>query len=226
MDRCVPHTDRLRFNSQMKKLTFILFASLLSCYMYGQTKLTSEQQKQIIEKMDKAASAMTSMQCDFSQTKSMKLLSREMKSEGVMYFKKPDKLRWQYTTPYDYTFILNGDKVRIKSTKSTKDIDVQGNKIFRQITNIILKSITGGGLKSSADFTVELYKSDNTYFAKLYPKKKELKQIYNLIEIHFNSQLTMVNMVKMEEKTGDMTVVKLTNIKPNTSINEKMFDLN
>ena len=71
----------------MKKLAILLFASLLSCYMYGQTKLTSEQQKQIIEKMDKAASAMSSMQCDFSQTKSMKLLSREMKSEGVMYFK-------------------------------------------------------------------------------------------------------------------------------------------
>ena len=206
----------------MKKLAILLFASLLSCYMYGQTKLTSEQQKQIIEKMDKAASAMSSMQCDFSQTKSMKLLSREMKSEGVMYFKKPDKLRWQYTSPYDYTFILNGDKVRIKSTK---DIDVQGNKIFRQITNIILKSITGGGLKSSADFTVELYKTDKEYFAKLYPKKKELKQIYNLIEIHFTPQLTMVNMVKMQEKTGDMTVVKLTNIKPNASINEKMFDI-
>ena len=112
----------------------------MSCYMYGQTKLTSEQQKQVIEKMDKSAAAMTSMQCDFSQSKNMKLLSKEMKSEGVMYFKKPDKLRWQYTSPYDYTFILNGDQVRIKSQKSTKNIDVQGNKMFRQITNIILQS--------------------------------------------------------------------------------------
>ena len=56
-------------------------------------------------------------------------------------------------------------------------------------------------------------------------RKKELKQIYRLIEIHFNPQLTMVNMVKMEEKTGDVTIVKLTNIKPNATINEKMFDL-
>lgn len=209
----------------MKRLSIFLFVSLMSCYMYGQTKLTSEQQKQVIEKMDKSAAAMTSMQCDFSQSKNMKLLSKEMKSEGVMYFKKPDKLRWQYTSPYDYTFILNGDQVRIKSQKSTKNIDVQGNKMFRQITNIILKSITGGGLKNSADFTVELYKADKEYFAILYPKKKELKQIYRLIEIHFNPQLTMVNMVKMEEKTGDVTVVKLTNIKANTTINEKMFDI-
>ena len=205
-------------------LPFYLF-TFLPLMAWSQTKLTSEQQKQVIEKMDKSASAMTSMQCDFSQSKSMKLLSKEMKSEGVMYFKKPDKLRWQYMSPYDYTFILNGDKVRIKSQKSTKNIDVQGNKIFRQITNIILKSITGGGLKNSADFTVELYKADKEYFAKLYPKKKELKQIYRLIEIHFDPQLTMVNMVKMEEKTGDVTIVRLTNIKANATINEKMFDI-
>ena len=140
-----------------------------------------------------------------------------------MYFKKDNKLRWQYTTPYDYIFILNGSKVRIKSAKSTKNIDVQKNKMFRQITDIILNSITGGGLKKTSDFQVELYKTDKAYFAKLYPKKKELKQIYQTIEIHFNPTLSMVESVVMMEKTGDSTVVRLTGVKQNVSINEKVF---
>ena len=207
----------------MKRLFFIILVVVLSLHVSGQTKLTAEQQKQLVEKIDKAASAMKSMQCDFTQTKSMKLLKKEMKSNGVMYFKQSDKLRWQYTSPYDYTFIMNGDKVRIKSTKSTQDINVQGNKIFRQITNIILNTVTGGGLKSSSDFTVEVYKSDKGYFAKLYPKKKEVKQIYNVIEIYFNSSLTMVSSVRMIEKTGDETLVNLNNLKANVAINEKMF---
>ncbi len=207
----------------MKRLFFIVLVVVFSLHVSGQTKLTAEQQKQLVEKIDKAASAMKSMQCDFTQTKSMKLLKKEMKSNGVMYFKQPNKLRWQYTSPYDYTFIMNGDKVRIKSTKSTQDINVQGNKIFRQITNIILNTVTGGGLKSSSDFTVEVYKSDKGYFAKLYPKKKEVKQIYNVIEIYFNSSLTMVSSVRMIEKTGDETLVNLNNLKANVAINEKMF---
>ena len=198
---------------------------VFSLHVSGQTKLTAEQQKQLVEKIDKAASAMKSMQCDFTQTKSMKLLKKEMKSTGVMYFKQPNKLRWQYTSPYDYTFIMNGDKVRIKSTKSTQDINVQGNKIFRQITNIILNTVTGGGLKSASDFTVEVYQSDKGYFAKLYPKKKEVKQIYNVIEIYFNASLTMVSSVRMIEKTGDETLVNLNNLKANASINEKMFSV-
>ena len=208
---------------KMKRLFFIVLVVVFSLHVSGQTKLTAEQQKQLVEKIDKAASAMKSMQCDFTQTKSMKLLKREMKSAGMMYFRQPDKLRWQYTSPYDYTFIMNGDKVRIKSTKSTQDINVQGNKIFRQITNIILNTVTGGGLKSASDFTVEVYKSDKGYFAKLYPKKKEVKQVYNVIEIYFNSSLTMVSSVRMIEKTGDETLVNLNNLKANASINEKMF---
>lgn len=210
----------------MIRLLFILLAMMSSWPLLGQTKLTAEQQKQIIEKIDQTASAMKGMQCDFVQTKRMKLLSKEMQSKGIMYFKRPNKLRWQYIAPYDYTFILNGDKVQIKSSKSTKNIDVQGNKMFRQITNIILNSVTGGSLKSSSDFTVEVYKKDNTYFAKLYPKKKELKQLYQVIEIYFDSALTMVNSVRMVEKTGDETRVNLINTKLNIAVDEKMFAVN
>ena len=210
----------------MIRLLFILLAMMFSWPLLAQTKLTAEQQKQIIAKIDQTASAMKGMQCDFVQTKRMKLLSKEMQSKGVMYFKRPNKLRWQYTAPYDYTFILNGDKVQIKSSKSTKNIDVQGNKMFRQITNIILNSVTGGSLKSSSDFTVEVYKKDNTYFAKLYPKKKELKQLYQVIEIYFDSALTMVNSVRMVEKTGDETRVNLINTKLNIAVDEKMFAVN
>lgn len=198
---------------------------LFSQTVCSQTRLSAEQQKQILERIDKAASEMASMQCEFTQTKSMSLLSTDMKSNGKMYFQRPAKLRWQYLAPYDYIFILNGEKVQLKSAKSTKNIDVKGNKMFRQITDIILNCITGAGLKNTSDFTLELYKSGSTYFAKMYPKKKELKQIYQVIEVTFNPELTMVSTVKMEEKTGDATVVKLTNVQTNGSIDSHLFDI-
>lgn len=209
----------------MKKIAFVALLSVFSLNVWGQTKLSEAQTSQIIEKIDKSAKTMSTMQCDFTQTKSMKMLNKEMVSTGSMYYKTPNKLRWQYTSPYDYIFVLSGDKVSMKSAKSTKNIDVQGNKMFRKITDIILNCITGGSLKSSADFKLEVYKSDNIHFAKLYPKKKEMKQLYTCIELYFNPELTFVNTVKMQEKTGDITTVKLTNIKTNVTINEKMFSV-
>ena len=59
----------------------------------------------------------------------------------------------------------------------------------------------------------------------LIPKKKELKQIYQVIQVTFNPELTMVTTVKMEEKTGDATVVKLNNVQTNGSIDTHLFDI-
>ena len=201
----------------------ILLTCLSALSVMGQTKLTSEQEKQVLAKMDQSSNALRSLQCDFVQSKRMKILSKEMQSKGILYFKKPDKIRWQYTSPYDYTFIMNGDKVQIKSAKTTKSIDIQGNKIFRQISTIILNTITGGGIKNSSDFNVELYKSGDIYFAKMQPKKKEVKQVYSSIEVYFNSALTMVDTIKMIEKSGEYTVVKLVTPKINAAINESVF---
>ncbi len=204
----------------------ILLTCLSALSVMGQTKLTSEQEKQVLAKMDQSSNALRSLQCDFVQSKRMKILSKEMQSKGILYFKKPDKIRWQYTSPYDYTFIMNGDKVQIKSAKTTKSIDIQGNKIFRQISTIILNTITGGGIKNSSDFNVELYKSGDIYFAKMQPKKKEVKQVYSSIEVYFNSALTMVDTIKMIEKSGEYTVVKLVTPKINAAINESVFKVN
>ena len=204
----------------------ILLTCLSALSVMGQTKLTSEQEKQVLAKMDQSSNALRSLQCDFVQSKRMKILSKEMQSKGILYFKKPDKIRWQYTSPYDYTFIMNGDKVQIKSAKTTKSIDIQGNKIFRQISTIILNTITSGGIKNSSDFNVELYKSGNIYFAKMLPKKKEVKQVYSSIEVYFNSALTMVDTIKMIEKSGEYTVVKLVTPKINAAINESVFKVN
>ena len=192
----------------------------------GQTKLTSEQEKQVLAKMEQSSNALRSLQCNFVQSKRMKILSKEMQSKGVLYFVKPDKIRWQYTAPYDYTFIMNGDKVQIKSAKSTKNIDIQGNKIFRQITTIILNTVTGGGIMNSADFDVTLFKQGDVYFAKMLPKKKEVKQVYASIEVYFNPTLTMVESIKMIEKSGEYTTVKLLSPKVNTTINESVFKVN
>ena len=211
----------------MKNLFIFCFMLLTSCVMAtAQTKLTAVEQQMIIKKVESASQTMKSMQCDFTQTKTMKLLKKDMQSKGVMFFQRPDRLRWQYIAPYDYTFILDGDKVHLRSQRSSQQINVQQNKVFRQITSIILNSITAGSLKSNADFSVELYKQDTSYYARLLPKKKELKQIYRWIEIYFNPRLTMVSSVKMLEKTGDVTTVKLQNVKTNIKIDAQHFKVN
>lgn len=208
----------------MKRLLTILLYIALPLGLQAQVQLSAQEQEKILDRIESSSSATASMQCEFTQTKTMKMLKGDIRSSGVMYFCKPDKLRWQYNSPYKYVFILNGGKVKMESSSSSQSIDVRQNKMFRQIADIMLGSITGGGLKNSRDFTVEIFKDGDSHFARLLPKKKEIKQIYEAIEIWFNPSLTMVSSVRMKEKTGDETVVKLLNVKTNGSFDDKLFD--
>lgn len=102
--------------------------------MFGQSKIGPQEQQQVIQKFNSASSSLKTMYCDFVQTKKMKLLKNEMQSKGKLYYSSPNKLRWQYNTPYSYLFILNGDNVYIKSGTKKQNIDVKRNKLFRQIS--------------------------------------------------------------------------------------------
>lgn len=210
----------------MRYVLNILFLLSFCMTMLGQSKIGPQEQQQVIQKFNSASSSLKTMYCDFVQTKKMKLLKNEMQSKGKLYYANPNRLRWQYNTPYSYLFILNGDNVYIKSGTKKQNIDVKRNKIFRQISSVILQCITGDRLNNSDDFTVEIQKTNDTYSARLAPKKKELKKLYSVIEIYLNHNLTMVNSVRLEETTGDTTIVELKNIKTNTSISENLFSLN
>ena len=210
----------------MKRVTFLLISLFIGASVMGQTKLNAQQQEQVLQKINVATASMKTMQCDFVQTKKIKLMKKEMVSSGVMYYDSPNKLRWQYNKPYVYVFVLNKEKVSLKSSKTTQTIDVKENKMFRQLSNIILNSVTGGHLKSSAEFEVEIWNRNNIYSALLIPKKKELKKLYKSIEISFNASLTMVETVKMVETTGDITSVTLKNAKVNLPIRESLFNVN
>lgn len=209
----------------MNKLIKI-FLLLLLCAIptIGQAAGLSAQQKaDAIKKINTAASGLKSMSCGFVQTKYLSLLNDKMVSEGVMYFKQPDRLRWEYKTPYSYMFIFNGTKVYVGG-KSRKDvIDTNTNKVFKEVARIMMNTVTGKALSNSTDFSVDIESSGNFWVVTLIPKKKDLKQMFTKIVLSFSKSNTMISEINLYEKNGDRTNIKLNNISTNGTINETLF---
>jgi len=210
----------------MRKTILILTILLPAISTYGQTAPTSAEQKQMIAKIDKAAAAIRTMQCSFTQVKSMTLMKNSIKAEGTMYFKKPNRLKLAYTTPYDYTFIMADGKAYMKAAGKTTTIDVNKNKMFRQITEVIMNCMIGGKLSKTSYFKIAMYKSGGIVQFTLTPLKKELKQIYSQVTLTLNSSQTMVTKVEMKEKNGDKTTITLSDIKLNGNVSDKLFSNN
>lgn len=212
----------------MKTYIICILLSLLSLNVFAQeiVKVDEAQSKTMITKINHTAAALQSMKCEFVQTKHLSLLNEKMISTGQMHYTQENKLRWEYTKPYAYTFILSNNKVMLQSSQKTDVIDVKSNKLFQEITRIMMNSVTGKSLTDNEDFQVTMYKQDKQWIAKLVPQKKEIKQMFSLITLYFDPIKTMVSEVEMTEKSGDITHIALKNIQTNIPLNESIFTIN
>ena len=123
---------------------------VMCCSVEAQT------QSQVKQQISRAAAQLRSMQCDFVQTKHVKMLNQNVVSTGKMYYQRSDKLRWEYVTPYKYSFILNGSKVKINGPRRSDVINVQRNKVFKEIANIMMSSVVGNCLTDTGSFKVSI----------------------------------------------------------------------
>lgn len=207
----------------MKRVLFSLMALCLCLLNLSAQKINEAKVKQQINAV---ASKMKTMQCDFVQTKYLKMLNDKMVSRGKMYYQQSNKLRWEYTSPYTYTFVLNGSKVLISKGKRNDVINVNQSKFFKEIARIMMNSVVGKCLTDSKDFKVSLTGASAEYVATLYPQQKQMKQMFQKIILHFNKQNSTVFKVELIEKKGDRTIIELKNVKSNAPINAKVFGIN
>ena len=206
----------------MKRILYIILMYLTPVLAMAQ----NEGEQKIIQKISKAAQSMTSMQCDFVQTKHMKLLNDNMVSYGKMYYQQSSKLRWEYTSPYTYTFILNDSKVLLKKDNRNDVIDVNQNKMFKEIARMMMNSVVGKCLTDKKDFKISVAETPEQYVATLLPQKKDMKQMFSKIILYVNKRQLTIAKVEMQEKKGDNTVIELKNTQLNKNINASTFAIN
>ena len=205
----------------MKRLLILLFV-FVSVHL---SLMAQQSEAQIRQAITQAASGMKTMQCDFTQTKHLKMLNDKMTSKGRMYYQQTNRLRWEYTSPYSYTFILNDDKVLLKNAQRNDVIDVNKNKLFREIARIMMNSVVGTSLTDDKSFKSTIATNGNEWIASLLPQRKDLKQLFQKIILHFNRTNAMVKQVELIERNGDKTVIELNNIRTNEKISADMFTI-
>lgn len=203
----------------MKRFIYTILFCAVSLFSFAQ----NQKEQQIIDKIAKSAQDMKSMQCNFVQTKHLKMLNDKMVSNGIMYYQQPNKLRWEYTTPYSYTFILNDSKVLLKKGERNDVIDVNQNKMFKEIARMMMNSVVGKCLSDKKSFKTSIKEEQSEYVATLIPLKSDMKKMWSKLILHFDRKLSSVIKVEMHEKNGDKTIIELKNTQINKSINAKVF---
>lgn len=175
-----------------------------------------------INKMTAQAKLTNTTECDFEQEKFISVMSEKIISKGHFCFKKSNKLRWEYIHPFKYLIVINEGKMFIKDNGKVKKYDINSNKIFKSI-NEMMMSIVQGTLFNSKDYTVKYYENDKYYQVVLIPTQKTTKEFLKTINLTILKSDMSVTKVKMTEPGGDYTTLTFTNRKTNEPIADEKF---
>ncbi len=159
----------------------------------------------IKQKVQETARKTATIESDFVQEKEMSVLSEKIISKGKFYFKKEKRLRWEYTAPFPYMIIINNDQMYVKDDNTENRVNMQTNKVFRDINNIILGAVQGTLLSDQKNFQSAFSDSRTYYVVKIVPQSAKIKESLNEIILYFNKNDYSVERLLMREASGDYT---------------------
>ena len=159
-----------------------------------------------------AAKGMKTMQCDFIQTKQTKLLSAASVSTGRLYYRQPDRLRWEYLTPTAHTFEIDGQKVLMSDSRGSREVDIRRNRKYREMARLMTNIMSAQSFVDEQDFQVSLAQAGKEWIATLVPRRKEVRHIFSSIILRVTPDQWLVHQVELVEPKGDRTVIELKKI--------------
>ena len=74
-----------------------------------------------------------------------------------------------------------------------------------------MNCVSGRNLANNADFVIVMRTVKNEWIADLYPKRMEIKKLFESIRLHFRNNI--VTEVEMKQKNNDGVIITLRNIK-------------
>ncbi|MEI7596281.1 MAG: outer membrane lipoprotein carrier protein LolA [Bacteroidota bacterium] len=209
----------------MIKNNFITVIFLLVALVaFGQDKSYTPvaNMKEVETKLNNNSSKITTISCEFTQEKHLEYLDETIISKGRFWFKKENKLRWEYATPFKYLILINGGKFTIKDEKKTSEYDINSNKAFQEINNLIISSVKGT-LTTDGKFEMQAFENATSYMIRLTPKDPKMKKIISKTELYFDKKDLSVSKVKLIENEKDYTIITFINKKLNEAIQDNIF---
>lgn len=174
------------------------------------------------KKFTETAITINTIQADFNQVKNLNILDEKIHSKGKFWFKKQNKVRMEYSSPYKYLMIINQDKMIIRDETKTTTLSSKSNKMLEYINNIIIDCVQGTAIDSK-EFKVKVFENDKQYLLEMVPVKKDMLDFFSDILLFIDKADYSVQRMELIEPNGDNTLFTFTNKKFNESIADTYF---
>ncbi len=208
-------------------LTTILFLLCPSIYALGsESDIFAESDKTdaILSRIKQASQKIETLTGDFIQKKHIEILKDMPDSHGRLFYRSPDRLRWEITDPVIMGFVINGERGRKWHGKSgrSRRFDVREDPVISVISNQVFSWARGDYDKLKDGYNVSVI-SECPVEIRLVPLSPVEKKYIDSIILAFSKNEDHVNRIEIIEKRGGTTQIIFSNMIINAEIQEDIF---
>jgi outer membrane lipoprotein-sorting protein len=177
----------------------------------------------VLDRIRAQAGSVGTIQADFVQEKKLSVFDEVLRSSGKFAFAKPDRLRWELTSPVKTGFSIRGKEGR-------RWHEMTGEEPFRVDRDPMMGAVAGqlmawatadfDGLKSQYSLEVT---AENPARVRLVPRSEAVAARIEAIEVRFARGERYVEEVTVREKGGDYTRISFRNVRLDAPMADSAF---
>lgn len=174
------------------------------------------------ENMHQKSRSVETVQADFIQEKHLKILSKPLISKGVLYFKSPRSLRWEYESPIKSVLLMHNGQVNRFVKSDEGFVPDTGMKL--QAMQVVMDEITlwlSGRFQDNPNFKASLEPGPKIV---LIPSKNSFTAIIDRIELMLSEERGFINSVAIFENENSLTKLIFKNTILNEPLKDSLFE--
>jgi outer membrane lipoprotein carrier protein len=179
--------------------------------------------EEIVTRLQQTYENTKDFKANFVQEATVKSIKKTNTEEGVVFFKSPKNMLWNYSKPKAKKLVINARKVWLYLPQEKVAYTQEADYIFQ--SKVLIKFLAGLG-QLQDDFTIKyavpnaLDKNGN-YLLVLTPLEKNTA--INPFQITVDKSSFLILQIIFDDALGNSTRLKFSNISPNTGLADKMF---
>lgn len=177
----------------------------------------------VIEKLQSTYEKTNDFRANFIQEITIKSIKKTEIEEGIVFFKNPRNMLWNYTRPNAKKMVINHQKAWLYLPQEKAAYVQKADNAFQ--SKVLIKFLSGLG-KLKDDFAISyaqpnaLDKNGN-YLLRLTPLDKSTA--LNPFQITVDKSTFHILQISFDDILGNSTVLKFSQISINNGISDKLF---
>jgi outer membrane lipoprotein-sorting protein len=182
---------------------------------------------QDLDSIRKAAATVKTLEASFVQTRTLKILKKPLVSRGIIAYRRPDDLRWEYQSPLATLLVVRKGNAQRLLKHGSEWVTDHSAKL--EAMKIVLGEINlwlDGNFGASKTFRPELRSAtkDRPAHVALIPVDPSLGKIIARIAIVFGERPGTVSAIDIFEQGEGVTHIAFENSRYNEAVSDERFE--